>query len=220
MIEDKHISEVHNEDCMIGMARYPDKWFDCKNISLDFAFVTSNYVSLRYETIERITSWEGWRIHCLCRFNHKRLCSLSIRTRVALRRFVRHWSQSFACSGKNNIMPKRSGSEGKNFKGIYFQHKACWEKQQSCFLKWGCGFVCACLFRYAKSWLCVTREFANDNKSSCGQSERYILRRKRNNGSFEGIGHENNHVANTDCKRTGLARCSRKSNGAGGLQTV
>ncbi len=24
----QHISEVHNEDCMIGMARYPDKWFD------------------------------------------------------------------------------------------------------------------------------------------------------------------------------------------------
>lgn len=24
----ERISEVHNEDCMIGMARYPDKWFD------------------------------------------------------------------------------------------------------------------------------------------------------------------------------------------------
>lgn len=24
----QHISEVFNEDCMIGMARYPDKWFD------------------------------------------------------------------------------------------------------------------------------------------------------------------------------------------------
>lgn len=28
MIETKTISEVFNEDCMIGMARYPDKWFD------------------------------------------------------------------------------------------------------------------------------------------------------------------------------------------------
>ncbi len=28
MIELKTISEVYNEDCMIGMARYPDKWFD------------------------------------------------------------------------------------------------------------------------------------------------------------------------------------------------
>ena len=24
----KHTSEVFNEDCMVGMARYPDKWFD------------------------------------------------------------------------------------------------------------------------------------------------------------------------------------------------
>lgn len=24
----QHISEVFNEDCMVGMARYPDKWFD------------------------------------------------------------------------------------------------------------------------------------------------------------------------------------------------
>lgn len=28
MIENKHISEVYNEDCMVGMARYPDKYFD------------------------------------------------------------------------------------------------------------------------------------------------------------------------------------------------
>ena len=28
MILTTHLSEVHNEDCMIGMARYPDKWFD------------------------------------------------------------------------------------------------------------------------------------------------------------------------------------------------
>ena len=28
MIVTERISEVHNEDCMIGMARYPDKWFD------------------------------------------------------------------------------------------------------------------------------------------------------------------------------------------------
>ena len=28
MIVTERISEVHNEDCMIGMARYPDKYFD------------------------------------------------------------------------------------------------------------------------------------------------------------------------------------------------
>ena len=28
MILTTHLSEVHNEDCMIGMSRYPDKWFD------------------------------------------------------------------------------------------------------------------------------------------------------------------------------------------------
>ena len=28
MIITERISEVHNEDCMIGMARYPNKWFD------------------------------------------------------------------------------------------------------------------------------------------------------------------------------------------------
>ena len=28
MIENKHTSEVFNEDCMVGMARYPDKYFD------------------------------------------------------------------------------------------------------------------------------------------------------------------------------------------------
>ena len=28
MIVTERISEVHNEDCMVGMARYPDKWFD------------------------------------------------------------------------------------------------------------------------------------------------------------------------------------------------
>ena len=28
MFTTERISEVHNEDCMIGMSRYPDKWFD------------------------------------------------------------------------------------------------------------------------------------------------------------------------------------------------
>ena len=68
MIEDKHISEVHNEDCMIGMSRYPDKWFDLKkmkNTLIDFAVLTPKYVSLVYENIERITDREGGRIHRL-----------------------------------------------------------------------------------------------------------------------------------------------------------
>ena len=32
MILTTHLSEVHNEDCMVGMARYPDKWFDLAHV--------------------------------------------------------------------------------------------------------------------------------------------------------------------------------------------
>ena len=36
MILTTQISEVHNEDCMIGMARYPDKWFDLAVVDIPY----------------------------------------------------------------------------------------------------------------------------------------------------------------------------------------
>ena len=42
MIVTERISEVHNEDCMVGMARYPDKWFDLAVVDVPYGINESS----------------------------------------------------------------------------------------------------------------------------------------------------------------------------------
>lgn len=39
----QYISEVYNEDCMIGMARYPDKWFDLAVVDPPYGITENSY---------------------------------------------------------------------------------------------------------------------------------------------------------------------------------
>ncbi len=223
MIVTERISEVHNEDCMIGMARYPDNWFDLKkmkNTLIDFAVLTPKYVSLVYENIERITDRQGRRIHSLCRLNYERLCGVSFRTGATLRRAFRYWSQTNTGSGKDNNCPKISAAKIEAVTGLCIRNKESRKEQQATFCKWGCGFVRTCLFGYKKGWLSTARQHANNNKLSSGQPEWDILRRERNNRPQENFRIKVKPNANANCKGNGLTYCGSQSYGEGGLQAI
>lgn len=48
MIENKHTSEVFNEDCMVGMARYPDKYFDLAVVDPPYGIETRGNAQDRF----------------------------------------------------------------------------------------------------------------------------------------------------------------------------
>ena len=49
----QHISEVFNEDCMIGMARYPDKWFDLAVVDPPYGSSADNIKSFKSNSINK-----------------------------------------------------------------------------------------------------------------------------------------------------------------------
>lgn len=214
-------SVVYNEDCMVGMKNYPNKWFDlAEKLTIDLAVVTSIYVSLMHENIKRIADWKGWRIHGLCRPYYERICCLSIRTRTALRCAFRHWTQDHKGAGKNNLMPASCATKSSGIKGLCFLYKESRKEQQKTFRKWGCGFIRIGLFGYKKGWLHTSRQYANDGQFQSGQLEGIVLRRKRNYRSQENIRIKIKPDANTNCKGNGLTYCCSQSYGEGGLQAI
>src|SRR5688572_10716423 len=53
----KPLSEVYNEDCMIGMSRYPDKFFDLAIVDPPYGIGMAHGKSFRGSTSHK--SWKG-----------------------------------------------------------------------------------------------------------------------------------------------------------------
>ena len=53
------ISEVYNEDCMIGMSRYPDKYFDLAIVDPPYGIGISNYEQIGTSKKHKIKTWDN-----------------------------------------------------------------------------------------------------------------------------------------------------------------
>ena len=56
----KHTSEVFNEDCMVGMARYPDKWFDLAVVDPPYGIGVSEMNIGARKTKNKSCDNKGW----------------------------------------------------------------------------------------------------------------------------------------------------------------
>lgn len=209
--------QITNEDNMQLMARYPDKYFE--KINIYFATLTSKYVSLYYENIQRITDWESWRVHDLCRLNTKGVYCLPERTRATLRRTFRRWYKVVKGASENNLLSEGYSSKIEGDARLYFQHQKSREKQFKKISGRGDRLICFSLFRHQKSGLSTFKGYAGYFEYSGGFTQGDVLRRERNCRLSKSDSYKK-FVSNTDSQRFGLTCGASKQNAEGGVQTV
>lgn len=204
------ISIVENIDCMEGMAKFPDKFFD-------LAVVTVKYVSLQYEKIKRIANRKSRGVYGLFGFNYKRIYSIPKRTGIAIRCAFRYWVKNIKSASKNYIRSESSTATSNGIKSVLLQYRKAWERREGGIPKRGGGFICACLFRHQKSWIYNPGQNAKYYFFQSGSPERNALRREGHIRLSKGFGIERNYVSNKNCQNIEYSRSTSKQNAEGGL---
>lgn len=206
-------SKIFNEDCMIGMARYPDKFFD-------LAVVTPKYVYLYNENIKRITNRQSGGISGLRRFNNERVCCISERTGTTIRCITGYRGKDISGSGENNIFATNYSATFKGNTLLYFQYKKGWEKKQENISVKRSGFICACLFGDKESGLYNIFQYARNISVKSGFASGIVLRRKRGYGLSKSIVAKREDVSNKYSKEFKHTRSASKQNAEGGLYSL
>lgn len=217
------MTEAYNIDCLIGMAQYPDKYFDLAvvdKIYLYTAMLTSTYVYYIHENIQRITDRESRRIFSVLRFNLKRICCIPFGAGTSLRCAFRYWKKNNSCAGENHALSAYSSAASEGKQNVHIQHKEVREICKKHFNRRGCGFDCACLFRHAQGWLFTIFKNAKHNKYKSRSIQGYALRRERNTRLSKSYFFKRLKISDTNSKGFRASCCSGKQNAKERLQAA
>lgn len=170
------MTEAFNIDCMVGMAKYPDGYFELAIV--EFATLTPKYLFDIHENIKRITDRKSRGVHGLRGLNYEGVRVLPIRAGVALRRAIRRWAQAVKGTGENHNGRALDPTASEGVEGLHIQRQEAWEEEHQEVRGRGNRFIRFGLFGHTEGGLPEKQRHARDHQHTCRPSTGDVLRRE------------------------------------------